>query len=119
VDDDAGPRSRLRQELARGEAELAQLERDHAGLIRASESSNADDEHDPEGATIAFEREQLVSIMSSVRRTVAELRQALTDLDEGRYGRCTGCGEPIDPARLEVRPQARTCVACAGGSRSR
>jgi DnaK suppressor protein len=109
----AGPRSRLLSDLARHEAELAQLEREHANLIQASHSSNADDEHDPEGTTIAFEREQLVSIMARVQQTIADLRQALSDLDAGRYGVCSGCGEPIDPARLEIRPQARLCVSCA------
>jgi DnaK suppressor protein len=106
-------RSRLLADLARNQAELSQLESDHAGLIEASRSSNADDEHDPEGATIAFEREQLVSIMTRVRRTVADLQQALHDLDENGYGICDGCGRPIDPARLEVRPQARLCIHCA------
>jgi DnaK suppressor protein len=109
----AGLRDRLLRNLTRGEAELARLHRDHAGLIQASESANADDEHDPEGATIAFEREQLVSIMARVRRAVTDLRAALIDLDEGRYGVCVGCGKPIDPARLEVRPQARSCIRCA------
>jgi RNA polymerase-binding transcription factor DksA len=50
--------------------------------------------------------------MTQVRRTVDGLRQALTDLDEGRYGICVRCAQPIDPARLEVRPQATTCVTC-------
>jgi DnaK suppressor protein len=104
---------RLRSDLARSEAELSRLEQDHASLVQASLSSNADDEHDPEGATIAFEREQLVSIMTRVRQTVTDLRQALSDLAEGTYGICASCGEPIDPARLEVRPQARLCIACA------
>ena len=117
MDDLADTRRRLTGDLARSQAELARLEQDHAGLLQASEFSNADDEHDPEGATIAFEREQLVSIMTRVRRTVADLRLALDDLADGRYGICVGCGEAIDPARLEVRPQARECVQCAGRSR--
>lgn len=106
-------RSRLLKELSRNEAELSQLERDHANLVLASESSNADDEHDPEGATIAFEREQLVSIVARVNQTVSDLRQALRDLDDGRYGVCASCAKPIDPARLHVRPQANLCIACA------
>ena len=115
--DVAGSRNRLLSDLARSEAELSRLERDHASLIRACEFSNADDEHDPEGATIAFEREQLVSIMTRVQRTIADLHQALSDLAEGRYGICARCAEPIDPARLEARPQARWCIACAGPPR--
>jgi DnaK suppressor protein len=117
MNDAAELRNRLLNDLARGEAELSRLERDHASLIHASEFSNADDEHDPEGATIAFEREQLVSIMTRLQRTVADLRQALSDVDEGRYGICVSCAEPIDPARLEVRPQARLCITCARRSR--
>jgi DnaK suppressor protein len=108
-----GRRDRLVSDLARNQAVLAGLEADHRSLIQASESSNADDEHDPEGATIAFEREQLVSIMERVRQTVTDLRQSLDDLDGGSYGICQNCGEPIDPERLEVRPQSRLCVNCA------
>ena len=106
-------RRRLLIDLARNEAELSQLGRDHANLIAASESSNADDEHDPEGATIAFERAQLASIMTRIRQTVADLRQALSDIDDGGYGICDDCGEPISPARLAIRPQARLCITCA------
>lgn len=113
MDAEAEFRSRLLGDLALNEAELSQLERDHMNLIQASQSSNADDEHDPEGATIAFEREQLVSIMARIRQKVADLRQALGDLDDGRFGVCDGCGEPIEPARLAVRPQARLCITCA------
>ena len=46
----------LAAERARTEDRLAALRADFAGIVAASESSNADDEHDPEGATIAFER---------------------------------------------------------------
>jgi DnaK suppressor protein len=106
-------RERLQADLNRNRAVLSRLEQDHLNLIQASESSNADDEHDPEGATIAFEREQLVSIMTRMRRTVADLQQSLSDLDDGNYGVCEFCGKPIDPARLEVRPQARSCITCA------
>jgi DnaK suppressor protein len=108
-----GARSRLLSDLARHEGELSRLTGDHVSLIQASQSSNADDEHDPEGATIAFEREQLVSIMSHVRQAIDDLRKALIDLDDGRYGVCSSCAEPIEPERLEVRPQARMCVTCA------
>ena len=113
MDAEPGTRERLLRDLARNRAELAQLERDHADLIEASRSSNADDEHDPEGATIAFEREQLASIMTRVRRTITDLNQAIADLDVGGYGLCDRCGQPIGAARLEIRPQARLCIDCA------
>ena len=72
-----------------------------------------DDEHDPEGATIAFERAQLAGLLESAGDHLASLDDALDRLREGRYGTCEVCGRPIDPARLAARPAARTCITCA------
>ena len=47
----------------------------------------------------------------------AEITAALRRLDEGRYGVCERCGEPIGEARLEARPAARTCIRCAASPR--
>jgi RNA polymerase-binding transcription factor DksA len=102
--------SRLRDETG---AEVTTLEQDLQALFEASVSSNADDEHDPEGATIAFERAQLTAVLAAARRRFAELTDAIARLDTGRYGYCDSCGEPIPPARLAARPAARTCVSCA------
>ncbi len=85
----------------------------HARLVAASEGSNADDEHDPEGSTIAFERQQAAALLAQVRATGEQLRASLAAAEAGRYGTCESCGATIDPARLEARPQARTCIGCA------
>ncbi|MEV6843207.1 TraR/DksA C4-type zinc finger protein [Actinoplanes sp. NPDC051411] len=106
-------RESLERLLADAEAESGALERDLASVFEASRSSNADDEHDPEGATIAFERAQLTATLAATRQRAAELRAALVRHDEGGYGICERCGRPIPAARLEVRPDARTCVTCA------
>jgi DnaK suppressor protein len=103
----------LVEELAQAEARLATLDREHARIVAAAEGSNADDEHDPEGATLAFERQQLDALRAATRRRRDDLRRALADVADGTYGSCERCGRPIDPARLAVRPQARTCVGCA------
>ncbi len=84
-------------------------------LFEASRSSNADDEHDPEGATIGFERAQLSALLDAARRQLIELDDAVTRLDMGGYGVCTRCSRPIPGERLAVRPTATTCVDCAGG----
>lgn len=39
---------------------------------------------------------------------------ALCRCDDGSYGDCLGCGEPIDPRRLELDPAATLCIDCAG-----
>jgi DnaK suppressor protein len=103
------------------EARLAALERDFRSSIAAAESANTDDEHDPEGATIAFERQHVAALIVAARDQLRELSDALVRLDEGRYGRCVRCGKPIGRERLVVRPAASLCIGCAsqaGHSRS-
>jgi len=46
------------------------------------------------------------------RHLIEEIQAALARLDEGTYGACERCGEPINPARLEALPTARRCVPC-------
>ncbi len=97
----------------RAATRLARLRGDFDEVVAASRDTNADDEHDPEGATIAFERSQIDTLVRQAAARVAEADAALARLDAGTYGRCEACGLPIPAARLEVRPTARTCVACA------
>ena len=104
---------RLRADRAAAAGRVSALERDVARIVEASEGSNADDEHDPEGATIAFERAQAGALLDGARRRVAELDAALERLAAGRYGSCDSCGAPIAPGRLEARPSATTCITCA------
>lgn len=54
---------------------------------------------------------------ASVERILGEVRTARVRLEEGRYGICTGCDEPISAARLEFRRWATTCVRCAQDGR--
>lgn len=105
-------RRRLLAERERALSRMADLAGDHRGFVDASRDTNADDEHDPEGATIAFEREQVATLVRQTRDHLAEIDAALGRLEAGSYGTCERCGGPIDPERLAVRPTARTCVAC-------
>lgn len=87
------------------------------GLVEAAAGANADDEHDPEGATLAYEREQVAALLRNTEEELAELAAARARLAEGTYGTCEVCGGPIAPARLEARPTARTCITCASARR--
>jgi DnaK suppressor protein len=107
------PRSALADLHRRTTARLAALTGDYAGMVEASKDSNADDEHDPEGSTIAFERSQVGALVADARHQLAEVEAALERLVDGSYGTCEVCGRPIVPERLEARPTARTCVDCA------
>jgi DnaK suppressor protein len=95
-------------------ARLARLHSDFGGIVDASRDSNADDEHDPEGATIAFERSQVGALVRQTVHHLAEVDAALARVADGTYGVCERCGGPIPEGRLEARPVARTCVPCAG-----
>jgi DnaK suppressor protein len=95
------------------QAQVEALGDDLRGVIDAARSSNADDEHDPEGATIAFERAQVTALLAAARQRVADLDAALGRVAAGTYGSCESCGGPIPAERLAVRPAARTCVTCA------
>lgn len=91
---------------------LATLTHDFDRLVNASDGSNADDEHDPEGATIAYERSQLDALTQQAREHLAAIDAALARLAAGTYGTCDVCKQPIPAERLKARPTAQTCVAC-------
>ncbi|MDT0278086.1 TraR/DksA family transcriptional regulator [Blastococcus goldschmidtiae] len=103
----------LDAERAAALAQVEALTREFDEVVAASKASNADDEHDPEGATIAFERQQVAALLESTRARLADVEAALARRAEGGYGICQTCGRPIAPERLAARPSARTCIDCA------
>jgi RNA polymerase-binding protein DksA len=103
----------LADERAAALASIEALTREFDGVVAASRASNADDEHDPEGATIAFERQQVVALLEQARRRLADVEAALARRDAGDYGTCQACGRPIAAERLAARPAAGTCIDCA------
>lgn len=98
---------RMRGELV---ARLVALGASRDQIVEAARGANVDDEHDPEGATIAFEREQLSALSRGTTAQLAQVEAALSRLAEGRYGVCEVCGEAIPEGRLEARPTATRCV---------
>ena len=114
-------RRRLALEREQALARLASLTGDYDAVVAASLDTNADDEHDPEGTTIAFERSQIGALVRQVRHHVAEVDAALDRVDAGTYGVCEVCGRDIGAPRLEALP-CRAHVhqrARRGGRRSR
>ena len=96
----------------RARARLASLEREFGGIVAAARDAATDDEHDPEGATLAYERQHVAALADAVREDLAEIQAALARLADGSYGTCQACGQEISPDRLAARPAARTCVGC-------
>jgi DnaK suppressor protein len=82
-------------------------------FVEARRDTATDDEHDPEGPTLAFERSQSSAILGQSQQHLKEIDAALQRMDDGRYGLCTKCGNAIALGRLQVRPQAALCISCA------
>jgi RNA polymerase-binding transcription factor DksA len=93
---------------------IASLTGDWDGLVEASAQTGVDDEHDPEGATIAFERARIESSLNRARERLADIDDALRRLAADTYGTCERCGGPIGAERLAARPSTRTCITCVG-----
>jgi DnaK suppressor protein len=105
--------ARLHDERTSATELLASLAHDFIGIVDASAGSNADDEHDPEGSTIAFERSQISTLIDQTRQRLTQIDAATARVHAGTYGTCEVCGRPIPRGRLEARPTATTCITCA------
>jgi DnaK suppressor protein len=109
----ASPHERLSAERASAAARLAALEREFTSLVESASQANTDDEHDPEGPTVAFERQHVAALAHQARERIAEIDVALARLADGTYGSCEQCGQPIGAERLAARPATKLCVTCA------
>jgi RNA polymerase-binding transcription factor DksA len=103
--------NRLSKERDATEQRIAALTRELNSLLETATTS--DDEHDPEGATLAFERAQTQSLLSQARDELDDLDHAEQRLRDGTYGICERCGRPISQQRLAALPVARICIRCA------
>ncbi|MDQ2876699.1 MAG: TraR/DksA family transcriptional regulator [Actinomycetota bacterium] len=112
-------RARLAADRVATLSRLARLEREQAGIVAAAQSANGDDEHDPEGATVSYERAQLAALLTQTNSHLADADAALQRLSRHRYGLCEECGTPITAERLAALPAARLCIACAAQTRHR
>jgi len=110
---DPGHAEHLAGERARTIERIASLQRTFDEIVDAADGVATDDEHDPEGHTIAWERQQTAALLDAARARLAELDLAIRRIEGGDYGRCEVCGARIAEERLEAVPTTRTCVACA------
>ena len=103
-------RSRLESERKRLLGELEQLK----STVRPADERR---EGSPFGkreeeATESFELEKRLTLEKRIRGQLAEVEHALQKFEDGTYGKCDNCGQPIDPARMEALPQASLCLNC-------
>jgi DnaK suppressor protein len=101
--DDRGARQILEAERAETLQRLDALADEFNGIVAASMDANADDEHDPEGATIAFERERTAALRAQAVAHLSDLDQARMRVTSGTYGTCNICGQAIAPRVAALR----------------
>lgn len=109
-------RSELLRALERARAEaagrVAEFEETVASIVR-SRGDDTDDEHDPDGTTLSWERALHAGTVDAARAHLAEIDAAITRLHNGWDGSCEVCGNPIARERLAARPSASRCITCA------
>jgi DnaK suppressor protein len=100
----AARRDELRAEYNQTLTEITELQRD-----RLTDSAG-DDQADT--GTKTFEREQEISLANSILDRITQVERALDRLEDGSYGWCERCGNPIPVERLAAFPSATLCVSC-------
>lgn len=113
---DAAVAGALDDDDRRTRTRAATLERELARLIEDATLTPPDDEHDPDGATVGFERAQLTHLLRDAHRHLAAVEAARARQAAGTGGICAVCGGPIGAARRLARPVADRCVTCAADS---
>lgn len=112
-----GPQHLLRVEEVQTIARMDALTSEFDDIVRMSTGANADDEHDPEGSTLAFERARVSALLSDARTYLQELERAQGRIADGTYGACERCGTVIPRDRLTALPATRRCIRCQPASR--
>ncbi len=104
-----------------------QLQEERADLVRQQEDLEVDsfegtqseltgevglDEDFADAGTATFDRERDLSIRNNIRDLIEQIDRAVRRIDEGTYGTCERCGQPIDAARVKALPHASLCLDC-------
>jgi DnaK suppressor protein len=103
----------LRVERDQTLAQIEALAADLADIKASTDGVATDDEHDPEGATIAFERSRVDALLTQARDHLLDIARAQDRVLAATYGICERCGNRISVGRLTARPTAATCIGCA------
>ncbi len=104
----AAARTRLEGVLADLDASASTLRGEGGDLGELSHL----DQHPAEAASELTEQERDEAVIAVVTAQRHEVVAALRRLDEGTYGRCVDCGEPLPDERLDARPEAARCMSC-------
>ena len=111
--DDPPLHATLLRERETTQARIEAMHTEFDEIVAASAGCNSDDEHDPEGATIAFERAKVSALLAQASQKLEQIEGALERLERGQPPLCTGCGQLIGLERMMAMPVTELCVNCA------
>ncbi|MFQ5466470.1 MAG: RNA polymerase-binding protein DksA [Thermodesulfobacteriota bacterium] len=82
-------------------------------VVSGMSESPEDNFPDPgDRASLETDRNFLLRVKDRERKLISKIKEALGRIEDGSYGICDICGEPIDDKRLEVRPVTTCCIEC-------
>jgi DnaK suppressor protein len=105
----------LAEVRARLEQERASLQSDIEALAIENQAQQDDygvGNHMADDASELFTRERDLALRGNTHDLLAQVEAAIKRIDEGRYGTCARCGQPIAPDRLQALPYAIYCISC-------
>src|SRR6266508_4418588 len=106
-------RDRLLEERRRVVDAIDNLHTENPGSLRdETDETTFQDNHLGDIATATFDREMASTLEENSTHVLAEIDAALVRIDEGTYGICQRCGNPIGEERLEALPWATLCIDC-------
>ena len=106
-------RERLLEERKRVGAAIQYLREEHPGSLEEEiEESVGSDNHLGDTATATLDREIDYTLEENSEQVLAEIDDALQRIEDGTFGTCRTCGQPIAPERLEAMPWATQCIDC-------
>ena len=102
----------LLEERKRVEHALRYLHEENPGSIEDEADEETFDNHLGDAATVTFNREMDYSLEDNTGHVLAAIDEALKRIEEGTFGTCARCGQPIAEERLEAMPHATKCIDC-------
>lgn len=106
--DQQDARQQLEQMLREIDGAAAILQAEGAG--ESSELTHSD-QHPADTASEITDADDQANVLEHAAEQRSQVEAALARLDDGSFGLCVDCGQPIPDARLEVRPEAARCIA--------
>jgi len=103
-------RALLEEERSSLEAQLAELGYGEQGKIEY-------DANFADTSQVTAERSEAETLASQLKEALDDVLKALRKIEQGTYGICERCGQPISEARLEAKPASAYCINCASAAR--